>query len=128
MRTLDRNVLKASWKLLTGQDLDKDDGDNDEIHLPPRLARRIVTDPATDLRRLSLYYYLVPETWDATCGGGLTFPTAGDETTTTVTAQRDRLILVRSDTTMVRPEPWKGQRDIPHGSCIELHLLAEPMP
>jgi len=119
MRTLDRRVREASRQLLTG-DTSVDDTD-DEPGVVTRPFECVVTDPETDRRRLSLYYYIVPEAWDADCGGGLTFETTGE----TVPAQRNRLVVFRSDRTAVRPQAWKGSSELPHGSCIELHLVQE---
>ena len=104
-------------------DDDVDDVDASALPRPPQPWRRVVTDPATDRRRLSLYYYLVPEEWNAAaCGGGLTF-LGPDHQETTIAAQRDRLVIFLSNTTTFRTEPWIGSREMPHGSCIEMHLV-----
>lgn len=142
MRTFDRNVLEASLRLLLTSPSSDEPGDDDKdvaaaiANLPKRPWGKVVTDPASDRRRLSLYYYLVPEAWDADCGGGLTFldnnmnSSEDHETTvkTTVAAKRNRLVIFKSDETSIRSEPWRGNSELQHGSCIELHLIQADEP
>jgi hypothetical protein len=112
MRTFDRKALLASLALLTGQN----DVETMEVSRP---FATIVQDERSDLRRLSLFYYLVSSDWETTAGGGITFEKTGEN----VHAKRDRLVILKSDTTAVRQEFWKGREDLPYASCIELHLV-----
>eukprot|EP00980_Cylindrotheca_fusiformis_P006117 scaffold1319_cov126-Cylindrotheca_fusiformis.AAC.6 len=75
-----------------------------------------------DQRRLTVFYYLVPETWDESCGGGLIF----QEGNTVVVPKQDRLVLWKSDSTLFQKEAWKGggSESNAFGSCLELHLVA----
>ena len=121
MRIFDRDVWEASLRLLAGGDADEVTTATEEWQPPPRPFQRLVTDPATDLRRLSLYYYAVPEGWDDLCGGGLTFEKTGE----TVSAKRNRLVIFRPDAASVRLEAWRGSPDLRHASCVELHLVQQ---
>lgn len=120
LRTFDRKALKASLVLLRGSDDDSAlDAAADETPLS-----LVVEDPVTDKRRLSLYYYVVPSSWntgESECGGGLEF-----EGGTRIPAQQDRLVVLYSDKTKCKAIPWKGSDDSPEltiGSAIELHLI-----
>jgi hypothetical protein len=111
LRMFDRAALKASLVLLTGE------ADDDLLEQNPRQFSKIVTEP-NDKRRLSLQYYILPEKWDASLGGGLEFEAPGS-----VAAKRDRLVIWKSDATMYRKQPWKGNDEQSLGGCIELHLV-----
>jgi hypothetical protein len=110
LRTFDRKAFKASVGLLTGSD------DND-VPLPEQAYGKVVMEE-DDKRKLTLHYYLLPESWNKSCGGGLTFESGGS-----VTAQRDRLVILKSDTTLFKKVPWSGSDENAIGSCIELHLV-----
>ena len=131
LRCFDRNALMASLSLLTGTD---DDSVLDDAY---KNASYDVTakDGVDDKRRLSLYYFIVPETWNTSDGddddnssttrdgGGFTFEATGEM----VLAKRDRLILVLSDKTKCKKIPWKGSSSSTSpntiASAIELHLI-----
>ena len=115
LRVFDRKAYMASKALLTRSSED-DDGD---AQVTPSY-RTIVKDNEEDLRKLTLYYYVLDETWNGEfCGGGVAFESSG----AVVPAQRDRLILFQSDTTSFRPIPWTGSENHQVGRCVELHLV-----
>mmetsp|Transcript_12883 Transcript_12883/g.30564 ORF Transcript_12883/g.30564 Transcript_12883/m.30564 type:complete len:341 (+) Transcript_12883:67-1089(+) len=110
-RAFDNKTLKASMNLLLGN------GEK-EINSSTRDFGKVVDGPE-DMRRLTLFYYIVPPTWSETCGGGLIFENAS------VSAKRDRLVIWKSDSTLFKKELWKGDGDSnTFGSCIELHLVS----
>ncbi len=111
LRLFDRKAFQASLELLTG---------SDQIPETTKPFTTVVADINEDKRRLSLQYYMVPSTWDEGCGGGLTFENGGS-----VTAKRDRLVIWRSDKCSLRKEIWKGNDEVPIGSCIEVHLVGK---
>ena len=108
IRTFDRKVFKASLGLLTGSEKMPDEGS----------AFGTVVVDADDKRKLTLYLYLLPESWEGSFGGGLTFE-SGDS----VLAKRDRLVIFNSDSTRFKKSPWKGGDENEVGSCMELHLV-----
>lgn len=136
MRTFDRKALEASLELVVAS---TNDGSPeytratevetiiDKADDSSGTFETLVTDPNTDLRRLSLCYYLVPAEWNEEDGGGLSF-LSDEGQVTNVAAQRDRLVIWKSDQTRVRKNPWKGQNDYPLGSCIELDLVRTQNP
>jgi hypothetical protein len=113
LRTFDRKAFKASLALLTGND---DDSVVEEVKRP----FGVVATEANDQRKVSLIYYIVSESWDEECGGGVCFESDGSK----VEAKRDRLVILKSDTCSFRRQPWKGSDDgNMTGSCMELHLV-----
>jgi hypothetical protein len=126
LRSFDRRALKASLALFTGTD---DDDENDKIDDVDVWLDGQSVDPSTlqvvardedDPRRLSVYYYVLPDEWDERCGGGLVFESG------VVPARRDRLVLFYSDRTKCRTVPWRGSDSSPStmaGHAIELHLV-----
>ena len=133
LRCFDRNALMASLSLLTGTD---DDSVLDDAYEKAPYDV-IAKDGVDDKRRLSLYYFIVPETWNTSSdgdddddnssttrdGGGLTF----ESTSEMVLAKHDRLIFVLSDKTKCKKIPWKGSSSSSSSntlaSAIELHLI-----
>lgn len=105
MRTFDRKAFLASLNLLTG---------NEKSSESQRPLEPVVTDDS-DLRVLSMRYYLVPSEWQF--GGSLEFPEE-----VTVDACRDRLVIFKSDLPY-RSLTWKGDNDNLRASCMELHLV-----
>jgi len=111
LRTFDRKAFQASLNLLTG---------SETVTETKNPFATVVSDPVGDKRRISLQYFLVPESWDPSCGGSISFE-SGEE----VSAQRDRLVLWKSDSVPIWKEMWKGNDAIPFASSIELHLLGK---
>jgi hypothetical protein len=111
LRTFDRKAFQASLSLLAGSE------DIPEANKP---FATVVSDLQEDRRRISLQYFIVPEAWNQSCGGSISWE-CGDMTF----AKRDRLVIWRSDTTSLRKDMWKGKDDIPLASCLELHLLGK---
>lgn len=117
LRTFDRKALKASLALLRGNDDDESALDISAEETP----LTVVADKEDDKRRLSLHYYIVPDTWHEQCGGGLEF-----EGGAKVNAKQDRLVVFYSDTTKCKAIPWKGSDDssqLTIGNSIELDLI-----
>lgn len=115
LRTFDRKALKASLALLTGKD---DDTVLDVTENTSPLQTVAVN--AEDQRKLSLYYYVVTPEWSEEYGGGLLFESGK------APAKRDRLVVLRSDSTKCKSIPWKGSDASPalaFGNYIELHLV-----
>lgn len=109
LRAFDRKAFQASLNLLTG---------SDKVPKISKPFETIVTDSSEDKRRLSLQYFLVPENWDGSCGGSLSF-----ESGETVMGKRDRMVLWKSDSTRMRKDPWEGNNNASFASCLELHLV-----
>ena len=113
LRTFDRKAFKASVALLTGEDSEE------SMEMPPR-AYGVVATESNDQRRITMFYYILSESWTEGCGGGLVFESSSE----TVSAKSDRLVLFNSDSTSFRQDPWKGNEGIDEfGSCVELHLV-----
>lgn len=123
MRTFDRKALAASLALLTGES-NITEAVNASAQRP---FGTIVNDVETDLRRLSLVYYLVDAAWDAAVsggsdgGGGMSFQSSEE----IVHPKRDRLVLFQSNSCIFQKQVWRGREDAPFASCIELHLLVK---
>jgi hypothetical protein len=115
LRTFDRKALKASMALLMGKQ------DDDVFDIPESTSPlKVITEGDDDQRKLSLYYYIVPDNWNENCGGGLEFESG------VVHAKRDRLVVLFSDTTKCKTITWKGSDDSSDtmtGNSIELHLV-----
>ena len=109
LRTFDRKAFQASLNLLTG---------GEEVPETNQPFATIVSNPHDDKRRISLQYFILPEPWDISCGGNISF---GYDTV--ASAKRDRLVIWKSDSTLVRKDVWKGNNDINLASCLELHLV-----
>jgi len=110
LRTFDRKAFQASLNLLTG---------SEEV---PETTNKpfatVVSNPNEDKRRISLQYFIVPEPWDPSCGGNISFGCDA-----VAPAKRDRLVIWKSDSTSIRKDAWKGNDDINLASCLELHLI-----
>jgi hypothetical protein len=135
LRTFDRKAFKASLALLTAGNENETTVDSSQ-----RSFGIVATEP-NDQRKVSVFYYGgVPATWSEGCGGGLSFFSGGEEEdgsskasssspppTVVVHAKRDRLVILKSDSTLFRREVWKGKdsndNDNVAGSCLELHLV-----
>ena len=135
LRTFDRNAFKASLELLTGDNNDEDAILEDASKNKPFSV--VATEP-DDKRKISMLYYILPEAWNESCGGGISFASNSNSdgeasssiSSELVHAKSDRLILFNSDTTKYRREPWKGSDEGENssnmiGSCVELHFVAK---
>ena len=107
IRTFDRKAKVASNVLVTGGDM--------------TIARPfgIVADDDTDSRKVTVLYYLVSSEWQNE--GGITF----EQENTTVSAKRDRLIILRSDTCRHRLEAFLGRDELDTATYLELHLVVK---
>jgi len=122
IRTFDRNA-RASARILLHADED-DDGE------PSPVAARpfdYVVDGTTpdDRRKVTALYYMVPDDWNAQCGGGMTIKTCGGNEVV-IEAKRDRLVVFRTDKCLHRMEEWLGEEGgegLDVGSHIRTHLV-----
>lgn len=106
MRTYDRSSRLASLSLV-------ENGDN----LPPQ-PFGIIADEDGDARKVSMLYYPISSEWKE---GGITIEEGG----VAVSAKRDRLILLRSDTCRCRSDYFVGNDDdLANASCLELHFIS----
>ena len=104
MRLYDRNSRLASLDLVK---------DEDEILQP----FGTVADANTDLRKVSLFYYPIGSEWS---DGGVTI----ERGNRMISAKRDRLILLLSDSCRHRHECFIGDEGMEQAFCLEVHLLA----
>jgi len=122
IRTFDRNARASALKLLHADDEDDNDGDT---------ARpfEYVVDGKTpdDRRKVTALYYMVPDDWNAQCGGGMTIQTDGGNNEVLIEAKRDRLVIFRSDKCLHRMEEWLGAEEggerLDVGSHIRTHFV-----
>ena len=124
LRTFDRSAFKASLELLAGENSNEDDVINDASKNKPFSI--VATEP-DDQRKISMLYYILPETWVESDGGGISFACDGNDSSELVNAKSDRLVIFKSDTAKHRREPWRGNDDDSNdhgiGSCVELHFV-----
>ena len=121
LRVFDYKALKASISLLLGNE-------EEDIGSSTRTFETVTNGDEKDQRKLTMQYYLVPQSWDedAENGGGLTFQSSSSDKDVFVSAKLDRLVLWKSDTTMFKKELWKGNAGSNEfGGCIELHLVGK---
>ncbi|KAL3763802.1 hypothetical protein ACHAW5_002306 [Stephanodiscus triporus] len=79
-----------------------------------------------DTRRLTAMLFLSSNDWDASrCGGGVTV-----ENGERLTAIRDRIIILRSDTCSHCQEPWNGEdkAGLEQASCVVVHFVKRITP
>ena len=107
IRTFDRKAKVASNVLVTGSDM-----------IPAR-PFGIVNDDDTDSRKVTVLYYLVSSEWQNE--GGITF----EQENTTISAKRDRLIILRSDTCRHRLEAFLGHDGLNTATFLELHFIVK---
>jgi hypothetical protein len=105
MRTYDRSSRQASLALVQSQDV-----------LIPKPFQTIA-DGESDGRKVTLLYYPIAPVWS---DGGVTM-----ERGELISAKRDRLILLRSDSCRHRQEYFEGHDGMQQASCLELHFLGK---
>eukprot|EP00978_Attheya_sp_CCMP212_P014589 scaffold37281_cov44-Attheya_sp.AAC.3 len=79
-----------------------------------------------DARKITLLYFVTPHGWDTEdCGGGITIRQGEkDSEDHLIRAKRDRLVIFRSDSCLVRMDAWKGNDDGKEmASSIVTHLV-----
>ena len=105
MRTYDRSSRLASLSLVENGDL------------PPQ-PFGVIADEEEDARKVSMIYYPISSEWKE---GGITIEEGG----VAVSAKRDRLVLLRSDTCRCRSDYFVGNDDgLANASCLELHFIS----
>jgi hypothetical protein len=107
MRTYDRSSQLASLALVEGA----------ELAAPQPFD--IVAKEEDDTRKVTLLYYPIAAEWS---DGGITI----EKGERLISAKRDRLILLLSDSCRHRPEYFAGDESRERASCLELHLIGKP--
>lgn len=109
MRTYDRSSRQASRALVQSHDV--------LIQQP----FQTIADGENDGRKVTLLYYpIAPGSSD----GGVRM----ERDELLISAKRDRLILLRSDSCRHRHEYFEGNEGTPNASCLELHFLGKGLP
>lgn len=107
LRVFDRKARESSLDLLTEAP-------------PPRDFGLINEGNVSNVKKITVLYFLSPADWNAECGGGVTFEKDGS----VVEPTRDRLLVFRSDTCSHRMEPYSGKEEIMDNCAyIVNHLL-----
>jgi len=122
-RLFDRKARVSSLTLLTGND----NAGNDTLDLEKKPFGCIVDQNSdeVDMRKVTVIYYMTPNSWDEDCGGGVTFQDV-DGSERNVKAKNDRLLLFNSEKSVHRLEPWIGKEGIDGSSgYIVAHLVRE---
>jgi hypothetical protein len=126
LRTFNRKSRLSSISLLTGKDVNE--MSNDDLKSQESRPFKLVTDTKlvedeVDYRKATVFYYLTPNEWDKTCGGGVTIKTCdgGEEL---IEAKNDRLVVLSSDKCLHRMEEWLGNSNFENGgSVIVIHFV-----
>jgi len=106
MRTFDHKSKEASLALIEGGELKPQPYD-------------IASQGENDFMRISLFYYPISE---GRSDGGIVV----EKGERLVSAKRDRLVLMLSNSCRYRPEYFGGDDDIRHTSYLELGLVGKP--
>lgn len=139
LRVYDRKVRMDTLGMLIGKDDEENKrggnvGEEEEVPAPllPRPFGYANGNDEDDARKVTVLYFLTPSGWDGPCGGGVTVRREGDVTDVRdggdndgvlVEAKRDRLVIFRSDSCLVRMEAWDGRDEMESGSCLVTHLV-----
>lgn len=125
IRTFDRNARLNALKLLLP--------DNSSSDIEARPFKYIVDGNIQDDRRkITALYFMVPDGWNAQCGGGVRIKTVanGDEgnkddndNEVIIEAKKDRLLIFRSDLCLHSMEGWVGSEGLEVGSHLETHFI-----
>lgn len=121
LRVYDRKTRLGAESLLVNQ---KDDVVLNMNDRPYGVICGDVEGGEDDARRLTAMLFLSSRDWNATCcGGGVTMENNGE----TVSAIRDRIILLPSATCSHKQEPWKGndKMGMDQASCVTVHFVKE---
>ena len=127
LRTFDRKAWLASLRLLTGKNAtDVADQTNDQQLSTQRPFGVVGNTEENDRRKLTFFYYILPNTWNDLCGGGIAIKDGDVQ----IHAKRDRLVMLKSDTCWFQRMPWKGGDEDGNGvgSCLELHFIQKTSP
>jgi len=124
LRTYDASARAAARRLFFGERQGEEDGGTDRTDDDEPTCTDYAPEvpDESDLRHLSLRYYLVDKDWDG-MAGALTFQSTPD---TTIEARADRLVLYQSKGVQIQKNAWflgANNNDDKNGNCIELHLL-----
>lgn len=121
LRVYDRKTRLGAESLLVNPRVDDGLNMNDR---PYGVICGDIEGAEDDARRLTAILFLSSKDWNATCcGGGVTMENNGE----TVSAIRDRIILLSSATCFHRQEPWKGNNEMgmDQASCVTVHFVKE---
>jgi len=139
LRTFNRKARLSSIALLTGKTVDEIENDR-ESQKGVNQERQFgyVTDNKSeedevDYRKITALYFLTPEGWDASCGGGVTVRNNNSNSSTNddeeaeetfLDAQNDRLVIMSSDACLHRMEEWiGGDNGRDNGSVVVTHFV-----
>jgi hypothetical protein len=125
IRLFDRKARLSALKLLTGEE----NHDNSDLVKKPFgcIVNKESDDDSdeVDMRKITAIYYMAPEVWDESCGGGVTFQDEKGEETF-VEAKNDRLLLFSSEEAMHRIEPCTGKDGVENVfSQVVTHIVRE---
>mmetsp|Transcript_1789 Transcript_1789/g.2655 ORF Transcript_1789/g.2655 Transcript_1789/m.2655 type:complete len:403 (+) Transcript_1789:201-1409(+) len=119
LRAFDRKARLSSLELLTPG-----------TEEPPRPFGYANGGDDEDARKVTVLYFLTPSEWTKECGGGVTVRSIGGEEDgnsndgdVLVEAKKDRLVIFRSDTCLLRLNAWKGTDELMNGGCLATHLV-----
>lgn len=125
IRTFDRSARLSALKLLFP--------DSSSSDIEARPFNYIVDGKIQDDRRkVTALYFMVPDGWNAQCGGGVRIKTvANDNEGSTddsdnevlIEAKNDRLLIFRSDLCLHSMEGWVGGDGLEVGSHLETHFI-----
>ncbi len=122
VRLFDRKARLSSLALLTGES-----GTNDNSDLIKKPFGFIIDEESDeiDTRKITAIYYMAPEGWDKSCGGGVTFRDENGEEIY-VESKNDRLLLFSSEKCIHRMEPCTGNDKTENVfSQVVTHLVRE---
>mmetsp|Transcript_7284 Transcript_7284/g.15243 ORF Transcript_7284/g.15243 Transcript_7284/m.15243 type:complete len:383 (+) Transcript_7284:76-1224(+) len=106
LRVFDRKARESSLALLS--------------EAPPAREFGLANeDNSSDLKKVTVLYFISPVGWDGKCGGGVAFEADGS----VIAPARDRLLVFLSDSTLYRMEPFSGREGVDNCSYIVNHLL-----
>jgi hypothetical protein len=131
LRTFNRMARLNSISLLTGKEVSQIT--NEDLNNTDQRPFQCVIDTKTtdadgneeevDYRKVTAIYFLTPQGWDKSCGGGVTIKN-GDESDIYIEAKNDRLLILTSDTCIHRMEEWVGNNEgLESGSMIVTHFI-----
>lgn len=135
LKTFSRKARLSSMALLTGKDIDAiADDDLTNANAESQRPFQYVIDTKNadtpedevDYRKVTALYFVTPENWDKSCGGGITVKEGegDDEREIYIRAKNDRLVILSSDTCLHRMEEWTGGKDGQEsGSVIITHFV-----
>lgn len=117
-RLATEQLINEALKTSTDDDQDEKSDDDDE-------SKYVYANGGDDkdARKVTALYFLTPNGWDDSCGGGISIKNSGDEAKTFLPAKSDRLMLFRSDLCFHKFEESIGKEGLDVSSFLVLHLV-----